>query len=74
MPGPFTQLSLSRLLKMMGDKMRKPRSGIKCKFCGKPMRDAWHWENHSCEGRIEASAAEARRILRDMINGKGRVV
>lgn len=52
--------------------MKKPWSGIKCKHCGKKMKDEWHWENHNCVGRIESSAAEARRILRNMINGKGR--
>jgi hypothetical protein len=52
--------------------MAKPWSGIKCRHCGKKMKDEWQWENHSCLGRIESSSAEARRILKNMINGKGK--
>lgn len=46
--------------------MAKPWSGIKCKFCGKKMKDSWHWENHSCVGRINDSIFQAKAILKQI--------
>ena len=51
-------------------KTQKQWSGIKCKFCNKKMRSDWHWENHSCPGRILDSISQAKAALKSLKENK----
>jgi hypothetical protein len=39
---------------------------IKCRFCSKRLKGAWHWENHSCPGKNKEDRFQIKAFLKRM--------